>query len=98
MLVLLVRNVKGEIFDDAVPDNVLDDCADESTNDTNEDELLYFARVTNHYLHLVKASTSGYPSSRHAMQYPIILQIVVQTIICSKKRSFLNHCILPLVE
>jgi hypothetical protein len=35
--------------------------------------LLYFARVTNHYLHLVKACTSGYPSSRHAMKYPIIV-------------------------
>jgi hypothetical protein len=68
-----LHNVKGEIFEDAVSDNVVDDCVDESTNDTNEDELLYFTCVTNHYLHLVKASTSGYPSSCHAVKYPIIV-------------------------
>jgi hypothetical protein len=55
-----------------VSDNVVDDCVDESPNNTNEDKLLYFAHVTNHYLRLVKASTTGYPSSRHAMKFPII--------------------------
>jgi hypothetical protein len=54
-------------------DDGADDHADESTNDTNEDELLCFAHVTNHYLRLVKASTSGYPSSCHTMKYPIIV-------------------------
>ncbi len=63
-----LRNLKEEIFEDAVSDDVTDD----STNDTNEDQLLYFARVTNPYLRLVKASTSGFPSSCDTMKYPII--------------------------
>jgi hypothetical protein len=67
-----LRNLKEEIFEDAISEDIPVDCIDDSTNDTNEDELLYFARVTNHYLCLVKASTSGFPSSRHTMKYPII--------------------------
>jgi hypothetical protein len=43
---------------------------EDTPNDTNDEVLHYFARVTNHYLRLVK----GNPSlvSRHDMKYPII--------------------------
>jgi hypothetical protein len=39
------------------------------SNDTNEDKLFYFMRIKNHYLCLVQSS----PSSRHSMNYPIIV-------------------------
>jgi hypothetical protein len=55
-----------------VSDDIVEAIVDESTNDTNEEELLYFARVTNHYLHLIKTSTPDSTLSRHAMKYPII--------------------------
>jgi hypothetical protein len=45
-----LRNLKEEIFEDAISEDVPVDLIDDSTNDTNEDELIYFAHVTNHYL------------------------------------------------
>jgi hypothetical protein len=45
---------------------------DSSTNYTNEDDLYYFAHLTNHYLHLVKTSPSMLVTSRHKMKFPII--------------------------
>jgi len=67
-----LRHLTEEVFADAVmPD---DSCVDDdvSGNDTNEDTLLYFARVSNHYLRLVKNSDSSVPPSRHDFQFPII--------------------------
>jgi hypothetical protein len=52
-----LRHMKDDIFEDAVSDDVADDILIDSSNDTNEDELLYFARVTSHYLHIVKATS-----------------------------------------
>jgi hypothetical protein len=53
-----LRNIKEEVFEDAVADdNITEDSVDtliDSPNDTNEDALYYFARMTNHYLRLVK--------------------------------------------
>jgi hypothetical protein len=55
-----LRNIKEEVFEDAVADDsITEDSVDtliESTNDTNEDALYYFAHMTNQYLRLVKAS------------------------------------------
>jgi hypothetical protein len=53
-----LRHIKDDIFEDAVSDDAVENFVDESTNDTNDEELIYFARVTNHYLRLVKASTN----------------------------------------
>ncbi len=39
-------------------------------NDTNDESLQYFDRVTNHYLRLVKSSQPETP--RHNMKFPII--------------------------
>jgi hypothetical protein len=39
------------------------------SNDTNKEELFYFTHIKNHYLHLVKSSSS----SRHSMRYLIIV-------------------------
>jgi hypothetical protein len=67
-----LRHMKDDIFEDAVSDDVADDVLIDSPNDTNEDELLYFARVTNHYLRIVKSMSPIPVVSRHDMQYPII--------------------------
>jgi hypothetical protein len=64
-----LRHITEELYEDAA--EVLD--SDESEpNDTNEAELLYFARVSNHYLRLVKATPSQDLLPRHVMQFPVI--------------------------
>jgi hypothetical protein len=57
------------MYEDAAETDVPEDTQDES-NDTNEADLLYFARLTNHYLQLVKTSKGTY--IRHSMKYPVI--------------------------
>jgi hypothetical protein len=44
----------------------------DSSNDTNEDSLYYFAHLTNHYLQLVKSSSILDMQSRHPMKFPNI--------------------------
>jgi hypothetical protein len=41
-------------------------------NDTNEDELLYFARLTKHYLRVVKNNPKTSSVNRHDMLFPVI--------------------------
>jgi hypothetical protein len=66
-----LRHITDELFENATSESedVVD--SDVLTNDTNEVSLHYFACVTNHYLRLIKSSTTVNP--RHAMQYPIIV-------------------------
>jgi hypothetical protein len=66
-----LRHITDELFENATSESedVVD--SDVLTNDTNEASLHYFACVTNHYLRLIKSSTTVNP--RHAMQYPIIV-------------------------
>jgi hypothetical protein len=64
-----------EIFEDPVNDETHDsaDCVEDAMhNDTNDDNLLYFARVSNHYLRLAKSSSEFKQSVRHHMEFPII--------------------------
>jgi hypothetical protein len=37
-----------EVFDNAIESDAKDECV--TSNDTNDSNLLYFARVSNHYL------------------------------------------------
>jgi hypothetical protein len=67
-----LHHITEETFEDAVSDNITDGNAEDCSNDTNEADLLYFARMTNHYLRLVKVSSSLSATSRHDMKYPII--------------------------
>jgi len=66
----------GIFTEEVFIDSVQDDCQIDFVmpNDTNQDVLKYFARVTNHYLHLARSSTiSNLPESpRHTRKYPII--------------------------
>jgi hypothetical protein len=65
-----LRHITEESFEDAVePDDCGDNDHDVLCNDTNEDSLQYFAKVSNHYLRLVRNTDS---SPRHSMQFPII--------------------------
>jgi len=58
------------------PTEVADDTPDNEfamlANDTNEDELLYFARLTNHYLRAVKNNPNTPSINRHNMPFPVI--------------------------
>jgi len=45
-----LRHLTEEVFEDAVDLDVVDESLDQPSNDTNEVDLLYFARVFNHHL------------------------------------------------
>jgi len=64
-----LHHITEDIFEDACVEYVEDSIEDES-NDTNEESLNYFSRVTNHYLRLAK--TSSQLVSRHPVLFPII--------------------------
>jgi len=64
-----LRHLTEEPEDIEVEDNS-DVLPDPPSNDTNEDDLMYFVRMSKHYLQLVNSSTSR--QDRHSMHYPII--------------------------
>jgi hypothetical protein len=64
-----LRHMIEESYEDAIEDQVADS-SEAVTNDTNENSLHYFSRVTNHYLRLVKSSPDVPP--RHNVKFPII--------------------------
>jgi len=65
-------HITEDMFVDAASDDT-QNVSDSSGNDTNEDALLYFARVSNHYLHLVKNSSNVVPEHCHSMSFPVIV-------------------------
>jgi hypothetical protein len=66
-----LHHITEETFLDTVDNSVDADVSPEDyCNNTNEEVLHYFTRVTNHYLHLVKSTPSL--ASRHSMRYPIL--------------------------
>jgi hypothetical protein len=66
-----LRHITEEKFMDAASDDF--PVVDESNgNDTNEDTLLYFTRLSNHYLRMVKTSPSLLTADRHKMLFPVI--------------------------
>ncbi|MFN9983563.1 MAG: hypothetical protein ACK53Y_26800, partial [bacterium] len=65
-----LRHIVEETFEDAQDDSPSDVASDDVSNDTNEASLHYFARVSNHYLRLVRNNVN--PNQRHEMSYPII--------------------------
>jgi hypothetical protein len=79
LLLLLLRvqlghlcHITDDVFEDAVAEDIVDDATADVSNDTNEEALIYFARTTNHYLHLVESSSSENILLHHEMRYPII--------------------------
>jgi hypothetical protein len=65
-----LRNVKEDLLDEQVHEELTDMLPESDSNDTNDAELFYFVRVRNHCLHLMQSSSSI--QTRHEMQYPII--------------------------
>lgn len=59
------------MFEDAVDQDVVEDTK-VSPNDTNQDDIHYFARLANNHLCLAKTSTDLAGHSRHTMKYPVI--------------------------
>jgi len=67
-----LRHITEEIFEDATDIVDSDSNTDEVPDyDTNEDSLLYFTRLSKHYLRIVKNSAQSVPA-RHLMPYPVI--------------------------
>jgi len=66
-----LHHITEEVFEDA-SDVVDNEELVAASNDTNEAELLYFARVSKHYLRLVKAASNQDSQPRHRMQFPVI--------------------------
>jgi hypothetical protein len=66
-----LRNLKEEIFEDAVAVDS-DAVVSDSSNNTNEDDLYYFAHLKNHYLRLVKTKSASTRDTHHNIPYPII--------------------------
>jgi len=71
-----LRHLTEEEFSDAVTDDVtLDADCDTNGNHTNKVALMYFSRISKHYLFLVKSSSSPVSPSRHNMLFPVITDI-----------------------
>jgi hypothetical protein len=67
-----LRHITEENFLDAVENESNDACLESLDNDTNDVDLLYFARVSNHYLRLVHSSPVTSTLERHSMNFPVI--------------------------
>jgi hypothetical protein len=69
-----LRLVTEEVFADAnMHEDLAEVVADECDgNDTNEADLYYFARLSNHYLRLVKNTCSVQSQPRHPTRFPVI--------------------------
>jgi len=68
-----LRHLTEDTFEDAIAVDDSVDSADSPPNDTNEADLLYFARVMNHYLCLVrKIPDKTVDTHRHPTNFPII--------------------------
>jgi hypothetical protein len=65
-----LRNIKEDDFEDACAEITSD--VDPESNDTNQDVLNYFSRMTNHYLRLVRSTPSLNVIHRHQMKFPVI--------------------------
>jgi len=65
-----LRHITEEVFEDA-SDAVDNEEMVAACNDTNEAELLYFARVSKHYLRLVKAESKCASLPHHHMRFPV---------------------------
>jgi hypothetical protein len=85
-----LHHITEDTCEDAVTEIVVDAMDESAANDTNEDELIYFACPTNHYLHLVKVSDQ--PFSRHKLWYPVIVNSGANYHMF-KEREFFSHLV-----
>jgi hypothetical protein len=81
--------VDAELFEDT-PDVIVDDSIG---NDTKENDLFYFVRMSNHYLRLVNSSCHHNVQPRHDMQFPVIAESGANYHMFREKEFFLH--ILP---
>jgi len=65
-----LRKIKEEVDEESIEDETTDMLSE--NNDTNDDEVAYFARIKNHYLRLAESSSKT-GTTRHAMKFPIIV-------------------------
>jgi hypothetical protein len=88
-----LRHITEEVFEDALDQTEEpDEPSNHLTDDTNESDLLYFARVSKHYLRLVRNDNCMQDSSRHSMLYPIIIDSGANFHLF-KDRDFLLLCL-----
>jgi hypothetical protein len=67
-----LRHITEDTPEESIGDEVFDNELDMLVNDTNEDALLYFERLTKHYLWVVKNNLSPTTINRHDMKFPVI--------------------------
>jgi hypothetical protein len=67
-----LRHITEEVFEDAVMPEDSAVAANLLDNDTNHDDLLYFARLSSHFLRLVTNLNVFMDQPRHVMKYPVI--------------------------
>jgi hypothetical protein len=64
--------VTEELYEDAADDVLTVVESPDTGNDTNEESLLYFARLSKHYLCLVTTPSSTVDVPIHTFQFPVI--------------------------
>ncbi len=67
-----LRHITEDEHTDSLIEETLDTELDMSGNDNNEEALLYFDRISKHYLRLVKGSSDTLLPSRHDRLFPVI--------------------------
>ena len=67
-----LRHITEETPVESIDDEEVDNEFDTFVNDTNKDALLYFERLTKHYLRVVKNNPSPTHINRHTIQFPVI--------------------------
>jgi hypothetical protein len=79
-----------EVEDSDDLDMLVSDEMEYVTNDTNEDVLIYFAHLSNHYLRLATISNISTPTFCHPMKYPVIADSGVSHHMFKEKEFFVN--------
>jgi hypothetical protein len=67
-----LHHIMEDVEDSDDLDLFVSDDVDYVTNDTNEDALIYFAHLSNHYLRLATICNNSDIASCHPMKYPVI--------------------------
>jgi hypothetical protein len=65
-----LRHITEDVYEDAAEGDTKEKF--ESSNDTNDVDLLYFVLVSKHYLQLAQSNFPKISSSRHPMPFPVI--------------------------
>jgi len=83
-----LRHITEDLYEDAVDDSEISQEVHDESNDTNETDLLYFSRMANHDLRIVKSSENA--NVRHSMKYPVIADSEANFHMFREREFFVN--------